>query len=56
MRIGDDRWQVQPVGGAMPSAVGVQAGRRPVEETKRADAVSASAVGQADTDLGKALP
>jgi hypothetical protein len=55
-RIGDDRGQVQPVGGATPSAIGLQAGRSPVEETKRADAVSTSGVGEADTDLGKALP
>jgi hypothetical protein len=40
----------------MPGAIGFQTGRSPVEETKRADAVSTSGVGQADTDLGKALP
>jgi hypothetical protein len=40
----------------MPNAIGLQAGRCPVEETEGADAVSTSAVGQADTDLRKALP
>jgi hypothetical protein len=40
----------------MPSAIALQTGRSPVEETKRADGVSTSGVGQADTDLGKALP
>ena len=40
----------------MTSAIGLQAGRCPVEETESADAVSASAVGKAHTDLRKALP
>src|SRR3954447_12035777 len=55
-RTGNDRGQVQAVGGTTPSAIGLQTGRSPVEETKRADAIPASGVGQANTDLGEPLP